>query len=205
VSAVSQRLSRASGWGRRIDQGIHGRRAAFNLRHIAPLVPRGARVLDLGAGDGLLAGQLARHNRCQVLGVDVEDRALSDVPLLLYDGARLPLADDAVDVSICVAVLHHCDNLEAVLGELRRVTRGKLLLIEDRFESWLDRLCVIAVHHYLRAVESMPFRRAGFGDVATWRTRLAAAGFRSAEVIPLPGRAVPWIPVRNVLYVAEPA
>ena len=200
-----QRLSRRSTLARRVDDSIHQRRAAFYRRHLLPEVPEGRCLLDVGAGDGLLIEGLARDSRARsARGFDIEPRSLGSFEVEVYDGKHLPLADGAADVTICVTVLHHCDEAERVLGEIRRVTAQRLLLVEDRFDSRLDRFGVIGFHHYLSRVESMPFDPNGFRSTEQWRGRLEKAGFRVRACRPL-GRAVWWFPIVNTLFVADPA
>ena len=43
------------------------------MQAIARLVPHGARVLDLGCGDGALLAYLQKHNGCTGYGVELDD------------------------------------------------------------------------------------------------------------------------------------
>ena len=202
---VDERLSRRSATARRIDAAIHGRRARFYLRHLQPHVPAGKRLIDVGAGDGLLAKMLAdATDAASLRAFDVEARQVGPVPVEVYDGHTLPIDDGGADVSICVTVLHHCDDVKRVLSEIRRVTGERFLLIEDRYNSLLDRMVVLGVHHYLRWVESMPFNKGGFADTGRWRRLLNDAGFAVVATKRL-GIAVPWLPVTNTLFVCDPA
>ena len=202
---VHQRLSRRSAAARRIDAAIHRRRARFYLRHLLAHVPTGKRLIDVGAGDGLLVKMLAEAtDAASVRAFDVESRQLGPVPVEVYDGTKLPIDDAGADVSLCVTVLHHCADAKRVLSEIRRVTSQRFLLVEDRFNSPADRLAVLGVHHYLRWVESMPFDRHGFADTTQWCRLLNEAGFAVVQTKHL-GIAVPWLPVTNTLFVCEPA
>jgi SAM-dependent methyltransferase len=117
---------------------IHARRIRVLADHIAPQLAGGARVLDVGAGDGRLAARLAEIRpdldlRC----VDVQARPLTAYPVVPYDGERLPFADSAFDAVLLVDVLHHTRDPLAVLGEAHRVA-GSVLLIKDHLlEGWL--------------------------------------------------------------------
>ena len=44
-----------------------------NLQAIARLVPEGARVLDLGCGDGALLDYLQKNRGCTGYGVEIDD------------------------------------------------------------------------------------------------------------------------------------
>ncbi|HZC29638.1 MAG TPA: methyltransferase domain-containing protein [Gaiellaceae bacterium] len=95
----------------------------------------GDAVLDVGAGTGLLAlGAVERAGPDgDVFALDVSVDALdalrrsSDAPTLWYllgDAAVLPLPDSSVDVAMTRSVLIYVDDVEAAVGEFRRVLRG---------------------------------------------------------------------------------
>ncbi|MCB0164040.1 MAG: methyltransferase domain-containing protein [Anaerolineae bacterium] len=91
-------------------------------------------LLDIGVGTGLALRHVMRHNpQLSFTGVDIRDLRLPDirVPLQLYDGETLPFADNRFDVSLLFYVLHHCQKPVRVLEEAVRVTRQKLILIEE--------------------------------------------------------------------------
>jgi SAM-dependent methyltransferase len=105
--------------------------------HFTPLLGPGARILDVGAGDGRLAAQLARvRPDLDVRCIDVQVRTTSAFPVETYDGRRIPFADRAFDAVLLVDVLHHVDDPLALLAEARRV--GSLVLLKDHaLEGWL--------------------------------------------------------------------
>jgi len=93
------------------------------LQAVLPLVRRGARILELGAGSGRQAVELQR------LGFDVAaiDLATSDYadnrvfPVVDYDGVRIPFAARSFDVVFSSNVLEHVPDLPAMHAEIRRV------------------------------------------------------------------------------------
>lgn len=196
------RLSRRFTVARKADQVIHLRRAEFNLRFILPWIEAGSTVADIGAGDGLLASSIQQQADARVRGFDIEARELSNFQVEVYDGNHIPAEEGAFDTSICVAVLHHCDDAERVVSEIARVTRKRFLLVEDRFDSALDRWGVIGFHHYLKWVERMPFNPAGFRTTQAWCSLLEKHGFEIRKIVPM-GRSMKLIPIHNTLLVAE--
>jgi ubiquinone/menaquinone biosynthesis C-methylase UbiE len=97
------------------------------------------RVLDAACGTGRHTAYLADRGH-HVIGVDVTpamlDRARtklatsSEVDLILGDLRRLPLPDNAVDVTVCALALTHLTDPSPAILELGRVTRpgGRILL-----------------------------------------------------------------------------
>jgi 2-polyprenyl-3-methyl-5-hydroxy-6-metoxy-1,4-benzoquinol methylase len=119
-------------------------RRAFLLQRVAS----GERVLDLGAGDGAFAAELAAAG-CDVVMADVAQEALrrarARVPaaeaVRLVEGAPLPFEDDAFDVVWAGEVLEHVADVVGLLAEVRRVLRwgGRLLVTTP----WHGRLVVV--------------------------------------------------------------
>jgi SAM-dependent methyltransferase len=61
------------------------------------------------------------------------------VPTTQYDGERFPFEDKSFDLLMMIDVLHHIDNIDAILAEAVRVGR-KFILIKDHFvRGWMAR------------------------------------------------------------------
>lgn len=99
-----------------------------------------APALDLGCGPGLWLPHI-RAAGLRPLGLEPDPvRALEaarHAPVVVGDGARLPLADSSVGLVWSLHVLHHLDDPPKVLREVRRVLRpgGRLLLAESVEDS----------------------------------------------------------------------
>ena len=119
---------------------VFGRRIRVLARHIAPLLPRDASVLDVGCGDGLL-GRTIRTLRpdLALTGMDVLVRPRTHIPVQEFDGLTLPLDKMAVDVVLLVDVLHHADDPMRLLKEAARVARQAIVIKDHVQASWLDR------------------------------------------------------------------
>jgi len=92
--------------------------------------PRGVRVLEVGAGPGLLrafAGE--RRPDLHWIASDIHPAPWNT---LAADAGRLPLAAGSVDSVLGLDVLHHLASPAAFFGEAARVLRpgGRLALVE---------------------------------------------------------------------------
>jgi ubiquinone/menaquinone biosynthesis C-methylase UbiE len=129
---------------------------------VAKYVEQGSSVLDLGAGTGWVAKRLAERKDCQASLVDVLDCNETDLPHRVYDGRVIPHADKSFDVTLLVFVLHHSQNQEEILRESARVTRKRIVVVEDTprnaFELTVDKLC-----------DSLMSMQHGFATPATYR------------------------------------
>jgi SAM-dependent methyltransferase len=107
---------------------------------LAPLLPAGGDVLDVGCGDGHLTAHLASLRRdLRFVGVEVFARPREGLELHAYDGRRLPFPDRSFDTVLMCAVLHHLDEPGVLLAEAARVARRHIVLLDHQVERPLDR------------------------------------------------------------------
>jgi methionine biosynthesis protein MetW len=116
---------------------------------IARLVPAGARVLDLGCGDGALMDHLQRTKGCTGYGVELDDakvlaclqRGVKVLQFNLDEGLAL-FADGSFDVVLQIDTLQHLRNTETMLRETARVGRIGIVAFPN-FAHWPNRLSVL--------------------------------------------------------------
>ena len=119
------------------------------METIARLVPQGARVLDLGCGDGALLAHLQATRGCTGYGIEIADanvlacvqRGVDVIQLNLEEG--LAMFDDAsFDVVLQIDTLQHLRNAETMLRETARVGRSGIVAFPN-FAHWPNRLSVL--------------------------------------------------------------
>jgi len=82
------------------------------------------RVLDIGAGDGLIASKL----KGQVVGIDADETAVRlaqerGINVTLGDACSLPYPDASFDTVFCGDTIEHLDNPNKAIQEMHRVLR----------------------------------------------------------------------------------
>jgi len=170
---------------------VHRRRVRILASHFAELLPAKASVLDVGCGDGTLAGliQTLRPD-VQVRGIDVLVRAQTAIPVEPFDGSHIPAADASYDAVMFVDVLHHTDDPLALLREARRVARQNVLVKDHIRDGWLAaptlrfmdsvsnaRHGVALPYNYWRREQwQAAFQKLGL-KVETWRPQLGLYPF----------------------------
>jgi SAM-dependent methyltransferase len=146
---------------------VHPRRIGVIADHASRLLPRGAHVLDVGTGDGLIAAALAERRRdVRIEGIDVLVRPNTAIPVAPFDGRVIPRAAASVDAVTLFDVLHHADDPAALLGEACRVARTCVVVKDHVARGWLSRTILALMdevgnrrhgvalpHHYLSAAE----------------------------------------------------
>ncbi len=121
----------------------------FVLQTIASLVPQGARVLDLGCGDGELLAYLRDHKNCTGYGIEIDDqqvqacvgRGVDVIQLNLEEGLNL-FDDNSFDVVLQIDTLQHLRNAEVMLRETVRVGQAGIVAFPN-FAHWPNRLSVL--------------------------------------------------------------
>jgi ubiquinone/menaquinone biosynthesis C-methylase UbiE len=103
------------------------------------LMSRHASVLDLGAGDGLLAHQILQiRPDLKVRGLDILLRPSTRIQVDLYDGLTIRAPDASVDYTLLVDVLHHTASPDLLLREAARVSRRGVVVKDHLAENRLD-------------------------------------------------------------------
>lgn len=112
-----------------------------NFHHrVAELVdevlPVGGTILDVGCGEGFVADFLGRRlPNLHVTGLDFSQEALvtardmvGDARFARSDAGRLPIAEDAVDLGLCLEVLEHLIDPDRTLDELNRISKRAVIV-----------------------------------------------------------------------------
>src|ERR687895_2487361 len=122
--------------------------APARARLIPPPDRRGALLVDIGCGGGLLAPHVDGYRH---VGVDLVESALAlaaqhGVVPVQADAHALPLADQVADVVVAGEILEHVPDLERVVEELARVLRpGGTVIIDTINDTWLARFGLVTV------------------------------------------------------------
>lgn len=175
-------------------------------------------VLDVGGGDGHMAEWWgASGHRISVLEVDAEQvrkaRArLGEDRVFLHDGAsRWEFFEDrSFDVCLLLFVLHHigcADALRRTLAEARRVTRLKVLIMEDlphnaKTQGLRSLAAAVTAEHFRPFGQDPQIYMRNIRTDAKWRALFAEAGFRLEDVQQIEGTL--QHPVPHTFYVLSP-
>lgn len=191
----------------RIHAGYVATRRARSLSiHLAELIPPGARVLDVGCGDGeltYLIGQ--RRLDIEVKGIDVLVRPMTWIPVAQFDGQIIPYGDNSFDVVMFVDVLHHTEDPMILLREAARVARLAIVLKDHTCNGWM-------AYPTLRLMDEVSNMRHGvvlpfnYWSRQRWLDAFSALGLRIGEwkrklwLYPWPAR---WLFDRSLHFVTR--
>lgn len=169
----------------RIDYEQHGRTYACHRRADPRIAARihaalgdAETVLNVGAG----TGSYEPRDRC-VLAVEPSatmraQRPPHAAPAIAARAETLPLDDDTVDAAMACVTIHHWESPHAGLAELRRVTRGPVVVFTfelDHLPAWQ--------HEYVG--DALALDRPRFPTIE--EVAAALGGRTRVERIPTPG------------------
>jgi methionine biosynthesis protein MetW len=124
-----------------------------DLAAIVHWVPRGARVLDLGCGDGSLLRSLWQEREAPGYGVEIDDTSVlacvkNDVNVLQLDleSGLAAFADRSFDCVILSETLQAIRHQETLLREMLRVGREAIVSFPN-FGHWQVRLQIALAGH----------------------------------------------------------
>ncbi|HEY2459699.1 MAG TPA: class I SAM-dependent methyltransferase [Candidatus Acidoferrum sp.] len=125
--------------GRWHNAFVFQRRVRVLAEMLSAQIPQGARVLDIGCGDGTIGSLIAqRRPDISIHGVEVLPRSGCKIACTPFDGKTLPFAGAAFDLCMFVDVLHHTPDVTILLKEAVRVSRQLILLKDHRDQNICD-------------------------------------------------------------------
>ena len=115
--------------------------------------------LNVGSGHGFFS-QAARQVGVPMASLEVAVPEGSAEPgqVVLYDGARMPFQDGAFDTAIAMYVLHHTPDPARVLGEMKRVSRQRIVLVEELYRHWPGKLGLVLLDIWVNSTGGLRSR-----------------------------------------------
>lgn len=195
--------------------------AAMTDELIMTHIKRGARVVDLGCGDGRLLAKLQEAHECSVVGVELDEdqfhtalqRGIAVIRADLDHGLG-EIPDDSFDVAVLSQTLQQLRQPKDLLLEMMRVAHRALVVVPN-FGHWRVRWEVVT-RGRAPVTESLPYEwydtpNLHVMSLPDFRALVGRLSLRIVQERPIiRGRAVDrvWLPnlrADSALYVLERA
>lgn len=118
----------------------------LDLRLIAEMIPAGAKVLDIGCGDGALLEHLTREKNADARGIEIDmaqaTAAVAQGLAVIHGDADNDLAfypDDAFDYVVLSRTIHAVEKPREVLRQMLRIGRHAIVSFPN-FGHWEVRM-----------------------------------------------------------------
>ena len=127
----------------------HNKSRALKIAlQLKDFIKKGDRILDIGLGNGYVGKQIKEHYKIYMEGVDVVDYNETNIKNTIYDGLNLPFKDKSFDSTLILQTLHHCTDQIRVIKEAKRVSRKKIIIMEDIYNNFFEKMTTF-LHDYI--------------------------------------------------------
>jgi len=108
-------------------------------------VENGSKILDLGCGSAIAGREFQKYFRADLIGIDVKDQMVEQIPFKIFDGINIPFPDNYFDYVLIGYVLHHAKDSISLLKESKRVVKKRILIYEDLISGFLSEM-ICGIH-----------------------------------------------------------
>ena len=141
--------------------GVTNYRASRITSYLAKHVASGETVLDCGCGSMLIAEMLRSRSGIHAFGTDVIHLNQRNDYFCMCSGERLAFTNNSFDNVCLIFALHHMSDPIAAVRECLRVTKKRLIVLEDVYQNSFElSLLKLLDYHGNRVISedmSLPF------------------------------------------------
>ncbi|MEM9787650.1 MAG: class I SAM-dependent methyltransferase [Pseudomonadota bacterium] len=192
--------------GQAHERLVFNRRVRVLVEKIGALLPANAQMLDVGTGDGQIAKMIGEMQEgTTVQGIDIMERETTHIPVTLFDGTKIPMDDNSVDVVTFVDVLHHTDDPQILISEASRVARKAVIIKDHLSENTFDHMTLRLMDWVGNAPHGvvLPYN---YASRQSWDAWFAKAGLTADQFetrIPLYPVPANWVFGRKLHFIAR--
>lgn len=114
-------------------------RATALVARIGSHLPAAGLVADIGSGTGHNADEIRRRTLLSVSEFDVADMHWVGPGPVIFAAGRIPVDDREFDGLLLLFVLQYPESPLELLIEARRVSRGRVIVLQSTYRGWWGR------------------------------------------------------------------
>jgi ubiquinone/menaquinone biosynthesis C-methylase UbiE len=167
-------------------------------------------LLDVGSGNGAITSSLAEKLQLpknKAIGAEIiaEPNLPPNISQIVFDGKKLPLSENTIDLSLLLSVIHHAEDYRPLLRDIHRVLKpgGRLIVREFNAPTPELRLLNLVMDHlFYRVFSDEPDvpNPGHFFSQERWLAIFKNIGFRLEKLFhPEPPKVNPYQPFIAVL------
>ena len=118
---------------------VMAHRACSLLARVRPHLPASGTIADIGSGTGHNAAEIRRRTTLSVREFDVADLHWVGPGPVIVEGNRVPVEDGAFEGLLMLFVLQYLDSPHELLMEVRRASRGPVIVLQSVYRGWCGR------------------------------------------------------------------
>lgn len=175
-----------------------------DLAFIAHWVAKGAHVLDVGCGDGVMLEYLQSDKKCTGYGIEIADdqllaatrRGVSVIQQDMEKGLTI-FADNSFDTVLCLSSLQMMKQVEALLRDIARIGQESIVSFPN-FAYWPHRVALLSGH--MPISKALPFAwyntpNVRCATIADFEGLANKVGLEVLECVALHnGKPIAWLP-----------
>lgn len=121
------------------------KREKYWFDKIAPFLgEETVQILKIGNGFGYMSEMISGiQPLLKILDINIYKETINKDKVQLYDGRNIPFEDNSFNISILNLTLHHIPNNLEYFKEVVRVTKNKIILVEETYDNLLQKIHLI--------------------------------------------------------------
>ena len=158
-----------------------------------------SKILDFGCGSAIIGNEFAKSFKSEILGVDIIDNRVENIPFRLYNGKDLCFFDNNIfDVVLVNYVLHHTNNPIELFKEIARVSKDTIIVYESPCDNFFYNLmCKIHGVSFAKYFQKNKIK-GKFFTTKEWKDIFKKNGFNVVKE-----KMVGRFPLKNTLFILK--
>jgi len=184
--------------GANINKKLNKHRTEKIFQLVQPYLE--GKLLDFGCGNFLVGEKIIKKTKLKITGTDIKNRNLTDRKIIVYSGNKTPFGNKTFDVCMLNFVLHHASNPEKVLKECLRITKKRIIILEDTYSTKFQKTYLEITDRLFNFFSDYKTEKLNFKTKKEWKKIFQKY---SKKTIQKNFKLYNWKPIKNVMFVLD--